>query len=79
MLRTSVVYKWWQRLEAALICELSFFGDGGSSNKDDHCTRMSGKPLLGLWLYRSGEEWNYKEDVPLTNSPVSKTSVSINF
>ncbi|KAJ8924789.1 hypothetical protein NQ315_000942 [Exocentrus adspersus] len=25
----------------------------------------SGKPLLGLWLYRSGEEWNYKEESPI--------------
>ncbi|KAL1518104.1 hypothetical protein ABEB36_001777 [Hypothenemus hampei] len=25
----------------------------------------SGKPLLGLWLYRSGEEWDYKEESPL--------------
>lgn len=25
----------------------------------------SGKPLLGLWLYRSGEEWNYKEEAPI--------------
>ncbi|XP_044271798.1 tryptophan 5-hydroxylase 1 isoform X2 [Tribolium madens] len=25
----------------------------------------SGKPLLGLWLYRSGEDWSYKEDCPL--------------
>ncbi|XP_056632010.1 tryptophan 5-hydroxylase 1 [Diorhabda sublineata] len=25
----------------------------------------SGKPLLGLWLYRSGEDWNYKEDSPI--------------
>ncbi|ERL93388.1 hypothetical protein D910_10680 [Dendroctonus ponderosae] len=25
----------------------------------------SGKPLLGLWLYRSEEEWNYKEESPI--------------
>ncbi|XP_065171266.1 tryptophan 5-hydroxylase 1-like isoform X2 [Atheta coriaria] len=25
----------------------------------------SGKPLLGLWLYRSEEDWSYKEDVPM--------------
>lgn len=51
---------------------LPFFSGGGGINS----RRMSGKPLLGLWLYRSGEEWNYKEDVPLTTSPVSKASVS---
>lgn len=39
----------------------------------------SGKPLLGLWLYRSGEEWNYKEESPivLTNQvPLKETSLS---
>lgn len=39
----------------------------------------SGKPLLGLWLYRSGEEWNYKEESPivLTNQvPLKETSSS---
>lgn len=25
----------------------------------------SGKPLLGLWLYRSGEDWSYKEETPI--------------
>ncbi|KAJ8956473.1 hypothetical protein NQ317_001279 [Molorchus minor] len=25
----------------------------------------SGKPLLGLWLYRSGEDWSYKEESPI--------------
>ncbi|KAJ8943165.1 hypothetical protein NQ318_008029 [Aromia moschata] len=25
----------------------------------------SGKPLLGLWLYRSGEDWTYKEENPI--------------
>lgn len=25
----------------------------------------SGKSLLGLWLYRSGEEWAVKEDCPI--------------
>lgn len=34
----------------------------------------SGKGLLGLWLYRSGEEWTVKEDcpIPTTESLVSK-------
>lgn len=25
----------------------------------------SGKSLLGLWLYRSGEGWNVKENCPI--------------
>ncbi|XP_049819821.1 tryptophan 5-hydroxylase 1 [Aethina tumida] len=29
----------------------------------------SGKPLLGLWLYRSGEDWSYKEDSPIQVKP----------
>ncbi|CAG9863604.1 unnamed protein product [Phyllotreta striolata] len=29
----------------------------------------SGKPLLGLWLYRSGEDWSYKEDSPIALKP----------
>lgn len=39
----------------------------------------SGKPLLGLWLYRSAEEdWNYKEEVPLSTGvgPAAKKNVS---
>nr|XP_023015237.1 tryptophan 5-hydroxylase 1 [Leptinotarsa decemlineata] len=34
----------------------------------------SGKPLLGLWLYRSGEEWNYKEDSPIGLKPQQSQS-----
>ncbi|KAG8249062.1 hypothetical protein J6590_027820 [Homalodisca vitripennis] len=43
----------------------------------------SGKGLLGLWLYRSGEEWTIKQSVP---KPVSicwtfmkKKSVSVSL
>ncbi|XP_060535069.1 tryptophan 5-hydroxylase 1 [Cylas formicarius] len=32
----------------------------------------SGKPLLGLWLYRSGEEWSYKEESPIALKNLSK-------
>ncbi|CAG9838507.1 unnamed protein product [Diabrotica balteata] len=50
----------------------------------------SGKPLLGLWLYRSGEDWSYKEDSPITlktqtssneehTKPEEKEKVSIIF
>ncbi|KAI4470955.1 aromatic amino acid hydroxylase [Holotrichia oblita] len=28
----------------------------------------SGKPLLGLWLYRNGEDWNFKEDCPISET-----------
>ncbi|XP_022907781.1 tryptophan 5-hydroxylase 1 isoform X2 [Onthophagus taurus] len=31
----------------------------------------SGKPLLGLWLYRSGEDWTIKEDCPITSVKVA--------
>ncbi|CAH1372901.1 unnamed protein product [Tenebrio molitor] len=34
----------------------------------------SGKPLLGLWLYRSGEEWNYKEDCPIQTTSINQVS-----
>lgn len=36
-----------------------------SSSKFSEDMSGSGKPLLGLWLYRSGEEWNYKEESPI--------------
>ncbi|CAH1170124.1 unnamed protein product [Phaedon cochleariae] len=34
----------------------------------------SGKPLLGLWLYRSGEEWDYKESAPIALKPQASKS-----
>lgn len=51
---------------------------------------MSGKPLLGLWLYRSGEEWNFKEESPIVlknqetsssneSTPVQTEKISIIF
>lgn len=36
----------------------------------------SGKPLLGLWLYRNGEDWNFKEDCPISETT---RKVSINY
>lgn len=35
----------------------------------------SGKPLLGLWLYRSGEDWSYKEDCPLQTAATGVNQV----
>lgn len=32
----------------------------------------SGKSLLGLWLYRSGEDWAVKEDCPISTSHVNQ-------
>lgn len=37
----------------------------------------SGKPLLGLWLYRSGNQWSVKHDLPLPASykPVQNAGI----
>ena len=35
----------------------------------------SGKPLLGLWLYRSGEDWSYKEDCPIPTTGPHKVKM----
>lgn len=38
----------------------------------------SGKPLLGLWLYRSGHQWSVKHELSLTSPRTRRYSRSIN-
>lgn len=39
--------------------------DARTASPDLNIMSGSGKSLLGLWLYRSGEDWAVKEECPL--------------